>query len=137
MNKLSYFIFGLFILLILMCSFTDLILDYIVLNLTYILSFIKIDVDVLNKIVLYVILAIIYISFGMLSNLMFADICSQKKNYYLYGILVPLFVIVLSMLIHSLVLKYVNYWKYCASAMFSILGFVIAWLRFRLGKTKN
>ncbi len=121
-NKFIYYIFALFCLIILLFSFSDTLFDYLLLTLTYLFKFINSDESILFMIFKYILYFMFYFSFGIVLSISLNNINAKRK--IMYEILLPIFVLVISMVI-KVYISGVNFADYFTKLLIIYLAVAI------------
>lgn len=117
-------IYALFAFLILITSFGNGIMDYFVLTISYLFVEIVENISDLSVIIEYSIIALIYLSLGIISLFMFSCYFSELKYVIIYSLIVNVALIVFSMIIKSF--YELDVIKYLVKVAFSMVGVLLA-----------
>ena len=136
-NKLLI-IYVLFASIITLSSFGDGLLNYIVMGLTYLLSNIFENVTVISFVIKYLLLILIYMTFGIISFYLFLSCFDDIKYVMIYSVIVNMAIIVLAMVVKSFfgadIIEYLI--RYVISLLAVVLVFIIEFFKTRRAKNK-
>ncbi len=131
-------IYVLFASIIILSSFGDGLLNYIVMGLTYLLSNIFENVTVISFVIKYLLLILIYITLGIVSFYLFLSCFDDIKYVMIYSVIVNMAIIVLAMVIKSFfgadIIEYLI--RYVFSLIAVILVFIIEFFKTRKAMNK-
>lgn len=136
-NKLLI-IYVLFASIITLSSFGDGLLNYIVMGLTYLLSNIFENVTVISFVIKYLLLILIYMTFGIISFYLFLSCFDDIKYVMIYSVIVNMAIIVLAMVVKSFfgadMIEYLT--RYVFSLLAVVLVFIIEFFKTRRAMNK-
>lgn len=136
-NKLLI-IYVLFASIITLSSFGDGLLNYIVMGLTYLLSNRFENVTVISFVIKYLLLILIYMTFGIISFYLFLSCFDDIKYVMIYSVIVNMAIIVLAMVVKSFfgadIIEYLI--RYVISLLAVVLVFIIEFFKTRRAKNK-
>lgn len=136
-NKLLI-IYVLFASIITLSSFGDGLLNYIVMGLTYLLSNIFENVTVISFVIKYLLLILIYMTFGIISFYLFLSCFDDIKYVMIYSVIVNMAIIVLAMVVKSFfgadIIEYLI--RYVISLLAVVLVFIIEFFKTRRAMNK-
>lgn len=132
MNKLKenrnilLIIYILFAFFIIITSFGNGIMNYLVMTISYLFVDVSENISALSIIIEYCLMGIVYISFGVVALFLFLNCFNDLKYVIIYSVIVSSAVIVVSMIIKSF--YELDLIKSIFKIVFSMLGILFAFL---------
>lgn len=132
MNKLKgninilLIIYTLFAFFIIITSFGNGIMNYLVMTISYLFVDVSENISALSIIIEYCLMGIVYISFGVVALFLFLNCFNDLKYVIIYSVIVSSAVIVVSMIIKSF--YELDLIKSIFKIVFSMLGILFAFL---------